>query len=61
MDQPNCRKPTRLRTAWGGLRDFYRAWVELREMRYRYLSEALGEPTPPPREAVVRCACRERV
>jgi hypothetical protein len=59
MKQPNCRKPTRLRTAWGGLRSFYRAWRELRDARYRYLAEVLGESSVPPREVAAECTCRK--
>jgi hypothetical protein len=50
-----------LRTAWGGLRSFYRAWRELREARYRYLAEALGEATPQPSETAARCHCNTRL
>jgi hypothetical protein len=45
--------------AWAGLRNFFRAWRTLREQRYRYLEEILGESAPPP--APTRCACHHRL
>lgn len=45
----------RFRTVWAGLRDFYRAWRALREQRYRYLEEILGDSAPPPASTQRTC------
>lgn len=48
--QSGCPQRPPRRTALQGLRGWYRAWVQMREARYRYL-EAILDGTPDPRTA----------
>jgi hypothetical protein len=45
--QTGCSKRPPRRSAWQGLLGWYRAWVQMREARYRYL-EAILDGTPDP-------------
>jgi hypothetical protein len=59
MERGDGVETNRLGTVWVSMRNFYRAWRALREQRYRYLEEILGESVPPP--APTRGTCNHRL